>query len=369
MTQSAAKTPQHVSFVVLNTQFGNVGDALINRELLRLLQAHGRICVDASVAPPWFVEMLALPPDTARADGSLGMLLAMLRSRLRGQQVRFFFLPGGMVGELAPAQFVRKTILLVLFGLLRAAGVRFCHLGVSYERLGWRHAAYLRWKRRLMDAFFVRDMRSARLLQSLGVPIDGVLPDLAFNLDGCRVGSRSELRSVGFSFRTDQHPGQFERVHAAVVQWLARLPAGVSCRLAVQVERDRPGMQQLAERLRGAGLRVELFEETRDIGALQRRYGELDLVVSNRLHVLLLAASAGSHVVACVDERNEKILGLFESSGREDLLLDMAGLSGDAIERALAAAPLDGRALRAALREGVAGIFCGAPPGNVGGTR
>lgn len=350
-------TQRGTSFLVLETQFGNIGDALINRELLQLLRAHGAVCVDTGAAPDWFVRMLALPDDARRVQGRGRLLLAMLGERLRGQPAYFFFLPGGIVGELSPRQFVRKTLLLALFFVLRLAGVRFCHLGVSYERLGPRHGAYLRLKQALMHAFYVRDRRSAALLQSHRVRTSGVLPDLAFNLARRAAPRAGGLGAVGLSFRTDQHPGQYEHVLAAVETLRAALPAGVACHLVVQVEHDQPGMARLAQHLAQAGVAVRLVEETRDLERLQAHYAGLDLVISNRLHVLLLAASVGCQVLACVDERNEKIVGLLESLGREDLLLPLAGLDAAAVARALAAPRLDAGAQRDALRAGVARIF------------
>ncbi|HSW15176.1 MAG TPA: polysaccharide pyruvyl transferase family protein [Solimonas sp.] len=369
MKQTPGVAAQNAIFLVLKTQFENIGDALINRELVQLLRAHGRIWVDTSATPRWFIEILELPDDARCVDGNGRLLLAMLRERLRGRRVYFFFLPGGFVGEISPGQFVRRTLLLGLFQLLRGVGVKFCHLGVSYEWIGRRHAVYLRLKQSLMHAFCVRDVRSSRLLQSFHVQTTGVLPDLAFNLADRADRPRGEVRRVCFSFRTDQHPGQFERVHAAVRQVLDRLPADVGCQLAVQVENDRPGMDRLAALLAAdAGVEARVVQETRDIELLQEHYTGMDLIVSNRLHVLLLAASAGCHVVACIDDRNEKILGLLESMGREDLLLDMTHMDPVAIERALAAPRLDGRTERNKLREGVARVFHATGTADDGGS-
>ncbi len=358
----AAPAAAACSFLSLKTQFGNVGDALINRELIGLLHAHGAVCVDTSGTPRWYVDGLALAPGTRRVDGHVRLLAALLRARLERRRAFFFFVPGGFSGELTRRQFVRRTLLLAPLALLRAIGVRICHVGVSYEAIGARHAAYLRLKQRLMHAFFVRDSRSAALLQRLGVHPSGVLPDLAFNLVAAAAGGSrgASPRRVEFSFRTDQHAAQFDRIDAAVRAVLDRLPADVDRGVTVQVTHDALGMRRLAERI-GAerGTEFAVFTETRSVELLLAHYRAADLVVSNRLHVLLLAAAAGCRIVACVDPHNAKIVGLFESLGRTDVLLDLAASDAAAVDRALAAPPLDTRGERDALQRGIARLFAG----------
>ncbi|MFM8409421.1 MAG: hypothetical protein ACKOCT_04020, partial [Alphaproteobacteria bacterium] len=79
-------------------------------------------------------------------------------------------------------------------------------------------------------------------------------------------------------------------------------------------------------------------------------YREVSLVVSNRLHVLLAAASQGARILAVVDEpAGAKLEGVLR-----DLGLSSAVVSSADLERGVAgldrASPVDGTAMRERLR-------------------
>lgn len=357
----------NVSFLSIRTQFENLGDALINRELIRLLAARGGLVVDTGIAPGWFVDMLDLPADATRVSGRPRLFLEMVRALLRGDRPYYFFLPGGLFGEFGRLQLAKKALALLPLRVLRLLGVRLCHVGPSFERIGPNYIAHLRRRRPLLHAFYVRDARSLRLLETSAVGCDGLLPDLAFNLFDGPSAVPAAGSDVCFSFRTDQHADQFDACMTMVERVVDALPEGARCHVAVQVERDRPGMEAIRDRLQARlGTPVELFQETRDIARMQDFYRDMGVVVSNRLHVLLLGASVCGRLVACVDEKNQKISGLLETLGRGDLVLPMPQATSDAVRTALAAPPLDGRAEQAKLAEGFRTIFADGRTARVG---
>lgn len=79
-------------------------------------------------------------------------------------------------------------------------------------------------------------------------------------------------------------------------------------------------------------------------------------MVSNRLHVLLLAASVSGRVLAYAGGKNRKIYGLFQTIGRGDLLMGEE-TSDNEIAQALAAAPFRGELQRDRLRSGIKAIY------------
>ncbi len=359
----------NVSFLSIRTQFENLGDALINRELIRLLAARGTLVVDTGIAPDWFVDMLDLPADATRVSGRPRLFLEMVKALLRGDRPYYFFLPGGLFGEFNRLQLAKKALALLPLRVLRLLGVRLCHVGPSFERIGANYITHLRRRRPLLHAFYVRDARSLRLLEHHAVGCDGLLPDLAFNLFDAPSPPlvSTGRRDVCFSFRTDQHAEQFDACMTMVERVAETLSDGARCHIAVQVERDRPGMEAIRDRLQARlGAPVEIFQETRDIARMQAFYRDMGVVVSNRLHVLLLGASVCGRLVACVDEKNQKISGLLETLGRADLVVPMPQATPAAVRAALAAPPLDGRAEQVKLADGFRAIFAEGGTARVG---
>ncbi|HEY0334202.1 MAG TPA: polysaccharide pyruvyl transferase family protein [Stenotrophomonas sp.] len=349
----------NVSFISVRTQYENLGDALINRELIRLLARQGRLVVDVSKAPSWFVDMLSLPDDVLRVRGTGRLLLRMVKERIAGHRIFYFFIPGGMRGEYTASRFARKLATLLPYYSLKMMGARFCQMGLSFESLGVRHKFFLRMRNRLMHAFYVRDTASSVLLAADGIDHSGLLPDLAFNLFESAARPVGAIATACLSFRTDQHPSQLVDCYEFVRHCVRALPEQTRYHLVVQVERDRVGMEALRARLReDHGIEAELRQETRDIEAMQVFYRSSDVVISNRLHVLLLGASVGARTVGYVDDTNRKITGMFETMGRADLLVAPQDLKGsDKLTRALCATPLDGSGESKTLSEGLRRIF------------
>ncbi len=348
----------NISFLSISTQYENLGDALINRELIDLASKHSRLHVDLSRCPDWFVEMLNLPADTTFSRNRLALLPHMLKARLQGHVPYYFFIPGGNFGEYTLPRYIKNLVGLSYTVAAWLTGTRICQLGVSYERSGPRFMSGLRMRAKLMHALYVRDEQSSQLLKSYNVPHKGVLPDLAFNLFAKNAPAKDTIGTVCFSFRTDQSAEQPSLVQQTVDCVVQALPKKTRYVLSVQVERDLKSMKVIQKHLKEHhGITAEIFHEARDITKIQNFYKTVDVVVSNRLHVLLLGSSACGRLVACVDDKNQKVTGLFKTLGRGDLVVPMEGVTEAAMKTALAQKPFQGKPQHDALAKGVAGIF------------
>ncbi len=340
-------------FFSIRTQFDNLGDALINRELLRLCAGAAQVELDLSRCPPAFRRQL-LPDDIALKEhaGTARLLLALLRTRLRGARAQWFLSPGGYLGEIGWPELLRRVPNLLLLALFRLIGVRICLVGVSYERLGPRHLWLLRLRGRLLHAHHTRDRRSLEYARAQGLRPQGILPDLAMNLFD-RERPAGPADHVALSFRTDQQPGQEEAV-AGLLRRL-NLPEGTAFLLVAQVARDVPGLRRLEQRLRAEGRQAELVV-CDDLRQCEDAYDRCGMVIGNRLHALLVGGSRGCRMLACVQgDLNEKLRGLFVELGLEAQVLDMD--APDTTARALAQArqapPFDGRPFRRRLQAGL----------------
>jgi polysaccharide pyruvyl transferase WcaK-like protein len=293
--------------VRFDTQFENAGDCLINRELVRLLVARGSVCLDFSACPKGFADQIiaGLPQEVSRKWIPWPFYFAMLGARLRGRRCYWFLMPGGISGQRrvgALSIWLRDLPL----PITAALGVRICQVGASFGGLSGEQLATWRRRRRWLHRLCPRDSISADYLHAHGIHHDGCIPDLAFNLfafNGRTIAPPpgKGMPPVGsLSFRTDLYPRQARDV-ANVLSDLYRCngDGGMVWRPIVQVARDRAGMDTLQRQLQSQGMIVDPPVDLHgDVEACLRFYQGLSLVISNRLHVLLMAASQGGRILA-----------------------------------------------------------------------
>ncbi|WP_162935665.1 polysaccharide pyruvyl transferase family protein [Tsuneonella amylolytica] len=353
-------------FMTIATQFENVGDALIHRELIRLAASHGPVVVDWSRCPEWFRETLDITriPSVTTITDRTAFYRRILISRLHGKRCILLLKPGAYFGPRGFGE-LHAALVLGFNKLLALAGVEFMQFGASYERLDKANARFLRRKSRLYAAHFVRDEQSLYYARSLGMSISGLLPDLALamlaeNAPGSTARADGPI-TIGLSFRI----GQFDGQEATILLFINLLVQTIGVEairrfvIVSQVEWDTTFADTLerivSERF---GIPVESVATWRSIAQTRETYAECDLIFSNRLHALLTGASVCPHVVGLVDgDANRKIVGAFEAIGWGDNLLDIRSLTPVTFRKFVAfvrANPVSGADAAAHLREGFA---------------
>lgn len=318
------------------TQFDNAGDCLINRELVRLLVQRGGVWLDFGACPRRFGDQIlaALPPDCQRRWSRWPFYLAMLGARLRGRRCYWFLMPGGISGPRQGGALLSRIRDLPL-PIAAVLGVRICQVGASFSGLSRQHLATWRWRRRWLYRICPRDSSSGEYLQTHGIHHDGCIPDLAFNLFAAGGGSNTPPAppgdaSVGcLSFRTDQYPRQaMEMAHLLGDLCRRSGMGGMRWRSIVQVGRDRPGMETMLDQWRfqwqSQGLCVEPPVDLHDdVEGCLRYYQGLSLAISNRLHVLLMAASQGVRILALTNGPwGAKLEGILRDLGLHEAIID-----------------------------------------------
>lgn len=309
---AASRRP--IAFVKVDTQHDNAGDCLINRELIRLLAERGDVFLDTGRCPVEFARQLrSIPRLDRRGPRPLrGSFYAhMLAAALEGRDCYWFLMPGAVTGDRRARFRLRSWVRDLPLRLAHAAGVKICQVGASFGDMTPAHLDVWRRRRRFLRVVSPRDSRSAAYLGSHGIATDPCIPDLAFNVfedDSCRRsvgmphghgGSGDSPRIGCFSFRTDQAPRQRECVEAAMHAICRSLGAKVRWKPVVQVGRDTRGMAALRAALATAHGDVDpLVDLHGDLEACLGFYRGVSFVVSNRLHVLLMAASQGARVLA-----------------------------------------------------------------------
>lgn len=347
---------QPVAFLQIATQYENAGDCLINRELIRLLASRSTLFLNLATCPPDFARQVlaGIPESEQWRRSSWPFYLRMLWARLQRRRCYWFLTPGGITGN-GPRDMLPAWLRDLPLPFAAALGVRVCQVGASFGAMTAAHLARWRQRRRWLYRLCPRDSTSARYLAVHGIRHDGCIPDLAFELfisgPPPSVQADGDATRACFSFRTDQYPQQADDLAAAAVCLHRRLAGRAQWRAIVQVGRDRPGMERLCARLAQAGCAIaSVADHHTDLDACMAFYQEVSLVVSNRLHVLLMAARQGARILAVVDgPGGAKLQGVLRDIGLEGA----AVRSQDIIQlndRQLNGLTVDGRALRVDLQ-------------------
>lgn len=309
----------------VKTQFDNLGDALINRELCRLAAARVRTYVDFSRAPVEFERAMRVAGQqnlqTLRRFGYVRLLALMTRFRLSGTKCYFFLNPGGLGGKRKSLRSLLSALAYnCVLSVLRLFGVRICHVGISFDEMDRAERFSVSWRRRLLHAFAVRDRMSEAYLHRIGIEVDEIVPDLSFNLYETDAANDSPRASIAFSFRFDGKSDEADIVHA-VRTIIEDLGSGYTYVFVVQVARDEAGMRRLAATCSGEGITTRVLVCFDDIDALSSHYRQCSAVYSNRLHALLLATYSGASPYALLSPGAQpKIEGMFSDLGLADRL-------------------------------------------------
>jgi|GEM_PF-452002 len=317
------------AFLSIKTQFDNIGDALINRELCRLVASRADTWVDFSRAPENFERAMgvsSLPNlTTLRRWGFARLLREIIRQRLSGRACYLFLNPGGLGGSrLSLKGRLSATTYNILLSAMRIAGVRICHAGISFDPMRAPELLIARWRRRLLHSFTVRDSLSLRYVDSVGMPADSIVPDLSFNLYSAPVPSaNAPRRHIAFSFRFDGKSTN-DAIKHAVRRVIETNGADCEYLFVAQVSRDMSGMKRLSAIATEAGAAARVISCVDDIDGLCDVYSTCRAIFSNRLHALLMAAHAGAIPFALISRGQQpKIEGMFEDLGLGQWLIDV----------------------------------------------
>ena len=301
------------TLVSLTGPAGNIGDALIRRATLAWARdTSHELVVYTGDAPDAWLAQLGVPGDAVllRSKGSVPRWLWMILSAPTRPVLVF---------EAGEVPLDRGNVARELVFLAETLIVRLKRGVVVRPPRGIRDptnpAARLHARAAALSQFALwRDGASAALVGGTRV-----VPDIGFAA-GARPGKpwhdRGELLVSLRGARP--HPGAawVEAVRATAAA------AGLRIRTIVQVREDEDRAQEIAAALGGEfeawGDRAPLAQEA----LLRERYDGARLVISDRMHVLVLAALSGAVPVELVPRPTGKIAAAFATAGLRDLSLD-----------------------------------------------
>jgi len=328
------------AFISLKTQFENLGDALINRELIKIVSARVPTTVDLTRSPASFhstMELERISNINLLTKFRGVFFFQMMKKALSGETCYFFLNPGGLGGGVGNSvgAFCKSHLYNCALLLLKVIGVRICHVGISYEKMKWKEASVAKLRSWACFNFSVRDGESFDYIRTLGVKTNEIVPDLSFNLYCEPLNTDTCKRYAGaFSFRTDKgnSPDDLKSFARRVIYGAA---GDTRFLFVSQVRRDSRIMQELQQQL-GAEFgpqRLHFADCHADFNRAVSLYRECDTLYSNRLHALLLAAYAHAKPVAVINlQRQRKIAALFEDLGLSNNVCELSAVSMNAKE-------------------------------------
>lgn len=313
------------TFVSLTGPAGNIGDALIRRSTLDWARdTSDELVVYAGAAPDIWLRQLGVPADALvlRSKRSVPRWLWLLATAPARPVLVF---------EAGEVPLDRGNVLRELIFLAETALVRIKRGVVVRPPRGiraatnpatWLHARAAR----LSQIALWRDDESAAIASG-----GRVAPDIGFAA-GVREEQSQQRGELIVSLRGARPLPDDAWVGAVRAVAVAE---GLRIRTVVQVREDEPRARELADRLEGT---FEPWGETDAVtqeNLLRERYEGARLVISDRMHVLVLAALSGAVPVELVPRPTRKITNAFATIGLHDISLDAMRNDIDAMQRFL----------------------------------
>lgn len=315
----------NVAFVVAAADYGNIGDALIRRRAIAWLSDYDELNVYVGSGGDEWVEALKLPSTARiwRRPELVGWALALLS----GSGRTFLFDPGEI--SLRRGSRFREALFLLLTLLVRLRGGRIArharHLVGSDPAALWLH----RMSCRLSQSVSWRTHASRGVMN-----IGDTVPDLAFweHVELNHGGSR---RSLVVSLRGDRPLPNRTWVNA-VTEFAAEAHLRIVC--VAQVRADIERTEELSRLLSCDAVLFDDRDLLRQEALLRSLYGRAQLVLSDRFHVLVLAALHGAAPLELVPSPSKKVTEHFATIGLDRVSCDSAKLPKAELKMSMEAA-------------------------------
>lgn len=308
-------------YVVSTGVSGNLGDAVIRRRVLAWVEGIGERHIYVGGTTPGWLEQLQLAPDDIVYPAAARR--QWLKGLLFGRRTRALVYDPGEV-PLGTAHLKPELVFLVIALWSRLRGTYVVRPPRAVAHYHWATGTLHRWSCRLSNVVMWRDEDSK---DRMGV--GRLVPDTAFNEPAGPSTSapRDRLLLSLRAARAFPSDAWFEAVAAVASR------EGLRLTVTSQVDEDEARSAQLAARL---DCELIPWGEDGDLSRERSRrltYAESTMVVSDRLHVLLLAAQAGAVPVEIVEHPKRKVATHFAAVGLNDVSLDVTGMSAAAIDQ------------------------------------
>ena len=304
------------------TAFKNRGDLLINRALIHSLRAYGRVLVTTDHLPEKFRDELELKPEECDSN-----LRVILRKNLFKFDVYKVGIPGHSFDKQARflAGVSEILITLVFKYLLR---VKFLRVGTSFGPIHKYRINIERLKAKFYTLYGVRDQASVQLCAPSNM---AYFPDLAFISPDIYPANKDENdESYHFiSFRAKFPDASVKEDYlSSIIEKLTKYVSTQKVRSIVigyQVPEDSTPCELIYQALQQLpGIKVKYIPDVLELDEAIAIISKAEMVLSNRLHIILPALISGVPHIALTDSaQHKKICALYDSIGANFVIHDV----------------------------------------------
>lgn len=311
-------------FVIGTGQDDNIGDVVLRRELFDHVRSIGRLHIFVGDASPDFIEALRLGHGDVVYQSYREWTLAAWRQLTRNR-VWYIEKPGQL--KLDRQTLLRQIKALPLVLAIRLRRGQVLRLGIAVHTPDSEYLRYMRPLLKLSTSAYWRDTMTR---SAFGFGLTS--PDWAFAHSSTDDQLQLERRpNIAVSYRADRTPPS-----DVILEAIRRVARANGRRLVVvtQVRRDDAQSAYIASRLDAEHVD---WPDTRSATAhehiVREAYRESALVISDRLHALIIGMTEGA-APFCVSDRGES---------KVERHLDAAGFAGATViaDRGLASLESD----------------------------
>ncbi|MEH6307515.1 polysaccharide pyruvyl transferase family protein [Olivibacter sp. CPCC 100613] len=315
------------------TQYDNMGDLLINKSLITLLRRHGQVIIDDNNKPISFITQLLAENDQKLSEITTQGLFNFAEHRLKTpseDKYYLVFVPGdlsvkGFKKALSRVRFFNSRL-----RKLKQMGCRILRLGISLNTFDAPNMIAESLYSSAFHVYGLRDKQSIAKAERFRFSNVRYFPDLAwafypkFNENEGVVKGRYILISFRASKSGTSHHGDyFAEIKNHLFDVLHQSSLGdYKIVVSYQVQYDREAAQELVE-LFAKEFEVEFIDKLLSLDEAIHLYKGSDLIISNRLHVLLLGTICKTLSIPFINPvDNKKIAGIYKDNALYDVVLD-----------------------------------------------
>lgn len=303
------------TYFLCKTQYVNVGDLLINKMLINEYSRFGKVYLDCPDAPEDFRKFLFDNNRIVDVNMKCSFSVSTRKifrfpSLLRKYNISVFSRsPGPIAGPVKKNNgIIKKIVSYYLHTCLRLSNVKECLVGKCCSAIEARCG-----KINIVPTteIYVRSLSGVSYMRSLGFSNVHYIPDLAYLLH-FRVQPSEKRKIAIISFRTIKtDKTSFFNWLSEIIDYL--LANNYQIEMYHQVKKDKDFMDELYNRFKREG--VVLKENLLWYDSFNY-YADKDIVISNRLHSLLIGAVYNCIPLAFIDgdPLTNKISDVFCSS-------------------------------------------------------
>lgn len=313
------------------TQYENNGDLLISLALINELKRYGTVIIDDNGAPAWYTSELASLGTEGLSLRSKNttikhLLLESINFGRKNQKsVKYLFLvPGHVTSAAGTLASLKRAAALAT---LKIFGVRIVRVGLSIDIKTSRAVDRL-----LLKNYYylgLRDKQSLIKAKEAQAKNVDYFPDLAWLYHPPRNAFKKRKKQITISFRSSSlgvtHDSERLKDTLQSLFELLRAEEFKSHKvvIAYQVLYDKEACREIAAYLKNKNQTdIEYINEKLSLTDSVELYSQSEYVISNRLHVLLIAAACRAVPIPLIKKgENRKIESIFEDNQLDELII------------------------------------------------